>query len=107
MVNAGRPKSKEATKVFHLRFEKSTLEHLDEIAALQGGRSLSSLVRQIVDDYLKTQLRDPDGFWELLPPGNPIRDWNDAVLRRRQDAREKVLAEVMDQERRSRAPADS
>jgi hypothetical protein len=47
----GRPKME--GRVQHIRFEVAALEHLEEIAREQGGRSLQSLIRQIVDEYLR------------------------------------------------------
>jgi hypothetical protein len=55
----GRPKTGEDTKVQHVRFGLATLKHLEEIASSQGGRSVASVIRQIVEDYLKTQNPEP------------------------------------------------
>jgi hypothetical protein len=60
MKNMGRPKTEEETKVQHVRFGLATLNHLEEIASSQGGRSVASVIRQIVEDYLKTQKREPN-----------------------------------------------
>jgi hypothetical protein len=63
----GRP-PREATKVQHVRFGLATLNHLEEIATTQGGRTIASVIRQIVEDYLKTQKRQPEDFSDLLEP---------------------------------------
>jgi len=73
----GRPPA-EATKVQHVRFEVSTLGHLEEIASNQGGRSVASVIRQIVTSYLKTQKRNPEDFSDLIE-GTPAHEWNRMV----------------------------
>jgi hypothetical protein len=62
----GRPKTAEATKVQHIRFELPVLEHLEELAAVQGNRTIASVIREAVSDYLKAHPRGADGFSDLL-----------------------------------------
>ncbi|MGB8800693.1 MAG: hypothetical protein WCC97_08400 [Candidatus Acidiferrales bacterium] len=52
-------------RVQHIRFDLAALEHLEEIARNQGGRSLQSLIRQIVDEYLRAH-PDRDDFREIF-----------------------------------------
>ena len=61
----GRPKAE--GRVQHIRFDLDVLEHLEEIAREQGGRSLQSLIRQIVAEYLRAH-PERYNFSDLLAP---------------------------------------
>lgn len=62
----GRPKTAPDTKVFPMRFELAVLKHLEEIASNQGGRTIASVIRQAVDEFLKRHPERED-FSDLLP----------------------------------------
>ncbi len=53
-------------RVQHIRFDLDVLEHLEEIAREQGGRSLQSLIRQIVGEYLRAHPERAD-FRDIFP----------------------------------------
>jgi hypothetical protein len=62
----GRPKTAPDTKVFVMRFELEVLKHLEEIASNQGGRTIASVIRQAVAEFLKRHPERED-FSDLLP----------------------------------------
>ena len=68
MASRGRPKSAEESRVLHIRFPLSTVQHLEEIASYHGGIPVSSLLKVIVSDYLKAHPREVDDFSDLLQP---------------------------------------
>lgn len=99
----GRPPT-ETTKVQHVRFDVSTLGHLEEIASNQGGRSVASVIRQIVTSYLKTQRRQPEDFSDLIE-GSPIHEWNRMASNQEQAKSESPLvrATVADETKKEKS----
>lgn len=68
MGKAGRPVQFPGTKIFHLRIPLETLSHLGEVASGEGGRTVASVIRQAVDEFLKKYPRPPEDFSDLLSP---------------------------------------
>jgi hypothetical protein len=70
-MRRGRPKKEPPTKAIHLRIELTDLSHLEEIATREGNRTIASVVRQAVKEFLRTHPRERDDFDDPPPSARP------------------------------------